>query len=174
MATLPYGILEPENCLPTVSFLGATTDVYSTFHHSYVQRDPPSVAIRSVFPIPNHFHHLPSRHLPTSSPNHQRKGKKHIPEVGFATLAGGYRTLSCGGAGSMPLEFAVFSPDAHFVVTVARDGLVQSWDAVKGECDKTLIDEGHPANIGTCWPGSVVVSNIFIFTPNLGEMIQFD
>lgn len=77
-------------------------------------------------------------------------------------MARGFRTLSCGGAGSMPLEFAVFSPDAHFVVTVARDGLVQSWDAVKGECDKTLIDEGH-LNIGTCWHASGVIWNWHMF-----------
>ena len=54
----------------------------------------------------------------------------------------GYRTLSCGGAGSMPLEFAVFSPDALSVVTVARDGLLQSWDAVQGKLAQTLVDEG--------------------------------
>lgn len=55
----------------------------------------------------------------------------------------GYRTLSCGGHGSMPLEFAVFSPDAERVVTVARDGLVQSWDAVAGKLAQTLVDEGR-------------------------------
>ena len=32
----------------------------------------------------------------------------------------------------MPLEFAVFSPDAAFVVTVARDGLVRSWCSAEG------------------------------------------
>ena len=44
----------------------------------------------------------------------------------------------------MPLEFAVFSPDAQSVVTVARDGLVQSWDAVAGKLTQTLVDEGGP------------------------------
>lgn len=43
----------------------------------------------------------------------------------------------------MPLEFAVFSPDAEKVVTVARDGLVQSWDAVAGKLAQTLVDEGR-------------------------------
>eukprot|EP00438_Fugacium_kawagutii_P021846 Skav233015 [mRNA] locus=scaffold909:123609:124974:+ [translate_table: standard] len=43
---------------------------------------------------------------------------------------------------AMPLEFAVFSPDAEKVVTVARDGLVQSWDAVAGKLAQTLVDEG--------------------------------
>ena len=42
----------------------------------------------------------------------------------------------------MPLEFAVFSPDAQSMVTVARDGLVQSWDAVAGKLTQTLVDEG--------------------------------
>ena len=43
----------------------------------------------------------------------------------------------------MPLEFAVFSPDAASVVTVARDGLVQCWDAQAGVCRRTLVDEGR-------------------------------
>lgn len=73
-----------------------------------------------------------------------------------------YRTLSCGGSGSMPLEFAVFSPDAAFVVTVARDGLVQSWDAAAGVCSQTLVDEGHLVNCASYSPDGAFVLAAFL------------
>ena len=76
------------------------------------------------------------------------------------------RILSSKG---MPLEFAVFSPDAAFVVTVARDGLVRSWCSAEGECAQTLVDEGHLVNCAAYSPDAWVPQGTVLLFGNMHE-----